>query len=398
MSTTKAHSQSLNGLESVFRACDRAAPFNFTVFGAVEGPLTLKALQSAAARQVQRFPRLGYRIDDDAIGGPAWVPATSPIQIDIKSGGPFQSHLAQTLNQPFSSPQAHLFRLCWYRSESQQYLLLTLNHVLGDGRSGLRLFRQIIADAATLLRGEPMAEVEVETGVDLTSVMEGQWGRPSRPTGRQFSNVSAADRNTAVLPISFDADMTGALMGHCRRLGVSLTGLIAACHGVALADALGSGGPISLSFPVDWRGRALAGSAEAFGLAVGNAELLYTVSKETDVWSLARRISGDLKRAAMQAPAKGTSTDPEVIYQHRSTGAISSVGRIPWDGVVAPLEVSGMGFAVSCSYFGDHILTAATFQGCLQLTYCVVGATITLAEAKGIAEKTVAALEAVGCH
>jgi len=100
----------------------------------------------------------------------------------------------------------------------------------------------------------------------------------------------------------------------------------------------------------------------------------------------------------MEAPAKGTSTDPEVIYEHRSTGAISSVGRIPWDGVVAPLLVRDVGFAVSCSYFGDHILTATTFQDRLQLTYCVVGATITLAQAKVIAEKTVAALEAVRRH
>jgi hypothetical protein len=396
VSKIETHIDSLNELESVFRACDRAAPFNFTVFGVIDGPLTLNALQTAAALQIERFPRLGYTIDDEATGGAVWVRATQPIKIDIKSGGQFQVHLSQTLNTPFGSPQEHLFRLCWYRTETEQFLLLTLNHVLGDGRSGLRLFQQIIGDAARVIRGEPIRPVEAEVGVQLTSAMDPVKGQFSPSNARQFSASIIKDRSTAVLPISLDQQLTSAIAGRCRRLGVSLTGLIAACHGLALVDALGSAGPISLSFPVDWRGRSIDGATDAFGLAVGNAQLLYRLSENTDVWALARRIGGDLKRAAVKAPPKSTTLDPASIYEHRSTGAVSSVGRIHWDGEEEPLHVSRVGFAVGCSYFGDHILTAATFAGSLQLTYCVVGGTIALSQAKVIAEKTVGALEALG--
>jgi hypothetical protein len=55
--------------------------------------------------------------------------------------------------------------------------------------------------------------------------------------------------------------------------------------------------------------------------------------------------------------------------------------------------VRKLGFAVGCSYFGDHILTATTMAGCLQLSYCVVVAAIPLSEGERIASKTIEFLQ-----
>ena len=127
---------------------------------------------------------------------------------------------------------------------------------------------------------------------------------------------------------------------------------------------------------------------------MGNASLLYRLQAGDDPWALARLMNGDLGRAA-EAPQSirvGPSSITD-LYAARATGALSSAGRVrdwlPYPG----LHVQRLGFAVGCSVVGDHILTATTYEGTLQMCYCVVGQSIPLMHAQGIASATVERLQ-----
>ena len=115
-------------------------------------------------------------------------------------------------------------------------ILLTLNHVIADGRSGIRL-QHILDDAAALVGGEPLMDAEPEeTVTDLPLMPVSK--RPTSPA-KQFPETELHQRQTAVLPIAFDESITEALTLKCQRMGVSLTALIGSAHALCLADVFG---------------------------------------------------------------------------------------------------------------------------------------------------------------
>ncbi|MBV71434.1 MAG: hypothetical protein CMH52_08785 [Myxococcales bacterium] len=384
----------LNQLESVFRVCDRAAPFNFVVFAQISGPMGMKALQAACLTQLERFPRLTYSIDDGHGPVAAWVPTGRQPKVEMVGGPGLQAHLNQVLNSPFECPDEPLMRVRWYKSDHEQYLLLSLNHTVADGRSGLRLFESLVSDLGTIQAGGALGPI-VPVDDPFFDSIEGPKGRISPMGGRQFESAQVQDRRTVVMPILFDEATTQKLVEKTRRFGVSMSGLIAACHGMSVMDVLGGPGAVSMSFPVDWRGRLPGLDSDYFGVAVGNAKLLYRLGYKEDIWALTRRLSGDLKRVSASAPPRTVDIDPMTIYQSRSSAAVSNVGKVSWSGREQGISVSHLGFAVSCSYFGDHILTATTHNGQLQMTYCVVPEAIPADKAQAIISDTVDALKVI---
>ena len=85
-------------------------------------------------------------------------------------------------------------------------ILLTLNHVIADGRSGIRLLQHILDDAAALVGGEPLMDAEPEDTVADLPLMPVS----KRPTSlaKQFPETELHQRQTAVLPIAFDESIT----------------------------------------------------------------------------------------------------------------------------------------------------------------------------------------------
>ena len=85
----------LNQLESVFRACDRAYPFNFCVFARVEGLLSLTSLSAALKSQQKRFTRLNDSILDVDDQVSQWVEATREPRVEAMGGDSVRDHINQ---------------------------------------------------------------------------------------------------------------------------------------------------------------------------------------------------------------------------------------------------------------------------------------------------------------
>ena len=234
----------LNQLESVFRVCDRASPFNFVVFAQISGAISMNALQAACSNQLTRYPRLTYSIDDEQAPAGAWVPTVRQPKVEMVGGPGLQAHLNQCLNSPFECPDEPLMRIRWYKADGEQYLMLCLNHVVADGRSGLRLFESLVSDLAAIQDGRPCTPLS-DGEEPFCDSIKGPVGRIAPMGGRQFKSAQVQDRRTVVMPILFDVATTQKLVEKTRRFGVSMSGLIAACHGMSVMDA--SGGPGSVS-------------------------------------------------------------------------------------------------------------------------------------------------------
>ncbi|MGC6417376.1 MAG: phthiocerol/phthiodiolone dimycocerosyl transferase family protein [Bradymonadia bacterium] len=384
----------LNQLESVFRACDRAYPFNFCVFARVEGLLSLTSLSAALKSQQKRFTRLNDSILDVDDQVSQWVEATREPRVEAMGGDSVRDHINQCLDQRFATPDEPLVRLRWLKGE-QQHLLLTLNHVVADGVSGIDFFQGVVAAAARIQQGLPIESFASGTGPNADTDPSSSLSSHTPLGGYQFGQDTIFNRRTVVMPVSFDSETTARLIGVVRRYGVSITGLIAACHAMAVIDVIGEPSPISLSFPINLRGRTDEVDAEHFGLAVGNVKLLYRMGLADDIWALARRISGDLKRKAIASSARSTRFNPQAVLAERSTAAVSNVGQVEWTSPPPGIDVHDLGFATGCSFFGDHILTVTTSRGCLQLTYCVCPAAIGAERANPIITQTIDALKAI---
>ena len=133
---------------------------------------------------------------------------------------------------------------------------------------------------------------------------------------------------------------------------------------------------------------------EELGLFVGNSHLVYTVDPAAAPWSLARRISGDIKRASEANSALGPRFDGRIqslkkIYEGRASTAISNLGLVRIDECMDQIEVREFHFAVACSTMGDQIVTTMCHSN--RMTWCLCPAlpTIDGGRAKRVAHRSV---------
>lgn len=382
--------RTLNPLEETFWRVDRDTPLNFTFCAHIDGDLNLDVLRAAVAHQFQRYPALAFTAVEDP-DGCRWVSTQTAPRIDVVTGGTWHSAMAQSVNTPFTMGVEPGVRLRWIRSGQESRLLVTFNHCLLDGRSGAMVMRTLLNDAATLSQGTSpsgSAVINLHPGPGLTEPRRG-----TGPLPRKVVHFGAlrGQRKTAVLPIELDEEQSLSLLTNARKQGVSTTAVISAAHLLALTD-LDSSGPLSLSLPIDWRGRLHQVEPDAFGLLVGNAQLPYRLRAGDDHWALARRLMGDFRTVLSQAQP---IADPEAarsldgVYGSRASTAVSNVGSIEFEGAGGAFEVRSVCFAVGCSHFGDQIITAARSGGRVSLMYCVTTDSVTIPRAQAIASGTV---------
>jgi hypothetical protein len=383
----------LNPLEQIFSTVDGAASLNFTFCVHLEGDLNLDVVRGAMGAQLKRYPALGLCIAADE-GAPQWTWAQNPPRLDVVSSGAWHSALAQSLNTPFIPGVEPALRVRWIRSESESRLLITFNHCLVDGRTGAMVVTDLLRDAGSLSRGEQPHITEtypLHIGPDFTGRWRGTGPLPHRVV---HFGQGTEDRRTAVLPIELDAEQSSALIASTTRHGVSTTATICAAHLLGLASINGTG-PLSLSLPIDWRGRLDGVDEHAFGLLVGNAHLVYRLRADDDPWALARRLSGDFRSAALSAQPIAdphTATDLDGLYQGRASTAVSNVGTLAIAHSGTHFRVVSACFGVGCSFFGDQIVTAARVGERFSLMYCVATGSVPIDTAREIASQTVTRL------
>ena len=273
---------------------------------------------------------------------------------------------------------------------------MTFHHSVLDGRSGLLIFRSLIEDACALTAGIPL-----DAQVDRVQLWHGEIQPDLRPSQLRYGqgierwtlgSRALPDRRMGAVSITLNENDTETLLRRARTFGTSLTALFGAAHLLALSEHFGRTGLYSLSLPIDWRGRLPQVETNALGLLVGEGRIIYRLTAKDELWSLARRMTGDIERLAPLAPphhvASAQGSDLSEVYNRRASTALSNLGRIEDFTIPAPLALENLFMAVSCGIFGDQIVTLLTHKNRINALFCVAVPTVSPHSAESIAELT----------
>lgn len=390
----------LTPTEALIWQLDRAASLNFCTLLKVEG-LNADALRAGLDALQARHPALRLRIERD---GPSFVPCELKIPLRISSD-PYLAELERELMQRFDSASGPLMRAVWI-SETQ-HLLLTFQHCVGDGGSGVIAANDLLRAAAGYLRGqapqlEPLARhVSAEEclppklrGLRFLTALATHGARAKFKALRLGEalrspelHVPFDERQLHVLEARFEAQQVEPWLARARREGTTLHGLLGAVHMQAMAAQSGAR-VLRFASPVGLRGLLDAPLSEAIGCYVGSSNARLAVDPSASPWPLARAlrrsVARDVANGVCMLPQRFGArayrhftrggAPPELVGQRlhalRGSCGLTNLGRVELQGNLSPLIVRELSFAVAMSCLGDQLATATTFGGRLHWNLC----------------------------
>jgi hypothetical protein len=388
----------LDRAEAFFWLLDRCSSMNFAVLAEGSGPLSASKVEASLAGAQRRHPALGCAIDADAAGRLAFVPrAGAAIGLHREAAGDaWRDALARRLTEPFALGGAPLVRAHWFERDGGRWAFaVVFHHSIGDGRSGMRLVREVIEEACgarepgpavaprpSLIQGVP-AELAGEAGAVRALAWRDQLRRqPLRPETVPGFTREGADGRPGIVPICLEAEVVETLGRRAREQGCSVHGAIGAAQ--LLAERELFEGPeeraLMLTSPVDLRGRLSMPMDDATpGFYVTLLSTIVAVKGRGDLWPLAQHLSRDLRRQVDEGcghlfyqlvpPAETLGAGTEAIagfraYMQRMPTAcvLSNVGRIAPAQEAGGVRVDEISFAL-CPMAHQPLFAAATTCG-----------------------------------
>jgi len=394
-----AASRPLDRAEAFFWYLDRCSSMNFAVMARGEGPLAPEAFAAAVDRARRVHPLLAVAIESPG-GGPLAFVARSDAPAALRRESPGDSwtaRIAKELAEPFVLGEAPLVRALWHDEGAGRWAAaLVFHHSISDGRSGLRLLREVLEDAmgcrpglASVAPREPLtalfpAQYRGQEGAIRAQAWRVQLKaesakRPETPPG--FVRVEGPVR-PALLPIDLDEGVVRGLVARAREAGASVHGALGAAELMACRERFGSAPDprLMLTSPVDLRGN-LAGTLDDTtpGFAVTLLSTALEVKAQSDLWPLARHLTLDLRRQVAEGcghlfyqlvpPAETLPPVPEAIegiraYMARMPTAcvLSNAGAGPRVAVAGGVRVESLSFAL-CPMGHQPLFVAAATHG-----------------------------------
>ncbi|MFE5283427.1 hypothetical protein ACFRAQ_00460 [Nocardia sp. NPDC056611] len=249
--------RALSPSERWFWIIDRMSPANCTARVRVDGRIPVGRLESAAAILVAEYPLLRMGISDN-VGSDPWLrPLPAPRipvrRIQSRDSGDWVRVVDAEIAEPIDIANG-LARItdivAGADSDGESHdIVLTISHIIADGRSLLALLRKLI-DYAADLPGPVATRPPVPAADDLIprgargfrrwahTTLADQIGALVRRPRRLTGTVAAlSERRTRVVHRVLGREALAALIIDCRRAGVTVHAALAA----AVADVIGAG-------------------------------------------------------------------------------------------------------------------------------------------------------------
>ena len=312
----------LGGVERMTLALDRVATLNFTTIARVRGNFTDAQLRRALDALVRRHPSLTARLCRKRLRWhlqPNSVHSIGSRTIDCDPQAWVPHAEAETRHEswPLDGPRA---RCTWLRhGETDSTLLLTFHHIVGDGKSGVLVMRDLIR-----LLADPSLELPELPAFPQETHFPPTY-RPSRNLGKALGLLASdmratpatrlpsegrapvEERTQRVVPIRFSEEQTSALRTLARREGYTVHGLLSAALMLALYETGDWHDERTMRFfhPLDLRayleqirqrsGGDLPRIGEASGVYVSYADSEHRVSPDTKLHALGRDVTGQIQ-------------------------------------------------------------------------------------------------------
>lgn len=426
----------LSPTERVVRAADKACSLNFTMHFGLHGALDETRVRDALAQVQRMHPLLRVRMVDE--GRKAWfrTDGVGPLPLRIVDGPPerLREEIEFEVQTRFDDAAGPLARCVWIRhAPAHATLLLTFQHVIGDGTSGALLIR----DFLRALAGEPQTALPLAESLDshLPPLARGFRGLagylciagrivgwvmrkgPPRTLPAEQSAPLAAQRAQLTL-MRFDKAFLEALMARSRAEGTTVHGALSAAIVLGSFPEIGRDrAHVMFCSPINMRDRLAPPIGEDIGFFITGGYSSHRVDTQREFWPLAR----ELKRGLNEAIDSGqpffglTGLAPGLMLLHRLVGGgdrgmriaahglasamqdsfgLTNIGRVKIDTRYGEFSVCGVGFAASPSLFCSNVFFAASHDGILTLNYAVMHPLIPAAMRERVAMRTQHILEA----
>ncbi|MBK8325488.1 MAG: hypothetical protein IPL06_23200 [Betaproteobacteria bacterium] len=419
---TAAVSRPLDRAEAFFWFLDRCSSMNFAVMAEGEGPLAPAAFADAVARAQRVHPLLAVAIESPGGGPLAFVPRPdAAVTLERQSPGEaWGKRIAAALARPFALDEAPLVRALWHDGVDGRWAAaLVFQHCIADGRSGLRLLREVLEDAI----GTHGGAAAIAPREPLTSRFPAQYRGPEGALRAQAWRAQLkADgaRRPETLPgfvrsgdpirpglVSFrlDESVVRGLVAKAREAGASVHGALGAAELMACRERFAGGVDprLMLTSPVDLRGH-LAGPLDDAtpAFAVTLLSTAVDVKAEPELWTLARHLTRDLRRQVAEGcghlfyqlvpPAETLPPTPEAIegiraYLARMPTAcvLSNAGSVTRVAGRGGVRVDGLSFALCPMGHQPLFVAAATHGEVLEINVVHDEARLPAAEARALA-------------
>ncbi|MFG2978204.1 FAD-dependent monooxygenase [Streptomyces sp. NPDC048331] len=435
----------LSPLERLYWIADRTSPLNVVARARVHGRLSPSLHRRALDVLQLRHPLLRVAITDDGTGAhPAFVPLDGrqiPLRlVHVRPDDPTadtrwqhevdERELAEGLDWR-TGPllRALVITSAGGEDEAEVHdLLLTVSHVVADGKTCLSLVREWIEIAALLDREASPQTVarRVLPATDdlLPRRLRGAAGAAgfralmrreerasvTRPAQRIVpdGHVPFERRRTRMTHRSLTADQLQHLVRAARRHGTTVHGALAAAMVSAVARDAGTPAAayFSIGSPVDFRADLEPPVLpDEVGTYVATVPTRVRYEPGGSLWPMARDISRDLARRRKRKDHLATISLPRVAGPGSlADGAsfmrfmdekgpinlcLSNVGRYDFPDRTGPWRIDGAQFLTGVSVMGAVVATATTVHGTLAWNFGYVEGLVTESRARRVADDSV---------
>ncbi|MCY1078880.1 phthiocerol/phthiodiolone dimycocerosyl transferase family protein [Archangium lansingense] len=290
-----------------------ARPINAVVSASVTGPLTVSRLRRALEFVQKRHALLAVRIQTDARGQPHFVsegvPSLPLRVVSRRNEEHWVQEAEEELTRPFAQGQGPLLRVTLLQGPDTSELLLTFDHAIGDGMSGVLLVRDLLHELSMPGNGqllpEPAASEELlPPGVPPpgTPPAVSRASLPDVPRAalRLLSSQDTPEdgRQVRLLTCYLPEDETAHLAAASRRERSSVHGALCAAFLLSLAGELDSRNECLLTVmsPVNLRGHLVPPGEESFAVRFSRQLTHHRLGPGSPFWEVARDVKHQLHR------------------------------------------------------------------------------------------------------
>ncbi|MFI6867988.1 hypothetical protein [Nocardia sp. NPDC050406] len=433
VSTTAAQHvvRPLSPSERWFWIIDRISPSNCTARVRVHGWLTPERLDRAGAALVAEYPLLRVGVEHGDGFDPRFVRLREPripVRRVVAAGGDaWRPEVDAEIREPFdtASGMARLVDIAHGVGTPDEFhdVVLTVSHVIVDGRSAMSLLRKVIEYAAEEV--EPVSRAAVPPADDLIPAgARGFWRylyttlydqvvalvrRPRLLSGA--TQVPLPERLTRVVHRKLDARELAALVADCRTAGVTVHGALAGAVALAIGKMVrpSGSGVTGIGSPVDFRHSLTpAPSVDELGIYAPVITNFVRFGGRETLWSAARSVNRQVHRGVRQrrhlatvaGMRYGTPRSLESgwrlveLIDRRAPWNVSvtNLGRIDFPDRVGEWRTSDLTFAAGNSCVSAVTIAITTAHGETHIEFCYVEGALSADGAERFADLVVTTL------
>jgi hypothetical protein len=309
-------------VERWFWIADQVSPLNVVVRVRLEGRIPAGALGRAAAALAAEYPLLRVAVRADAMGAnPVFLASSRSIPVRTVAGDEREwerlvdEHELGTSLDWRSGPLVRIVDVLLDSPDEAHDLVMTVSHVIADGRTALSLLRKLVERAAAdgdAIDSRPVVGPPEDllpprcrgpraiarlAAVGVTDGLVVAMTRPSRLTSESVLNP--ARRRPRFVRRMLTSTQLDTLSRRCRAEGVTEHGGLAAAMAMVLGPvaAQRASGRVCIGSPIDFRAEAVPPvSADEAGSYVSTVPSMVRFGGDRDLWAVARQINRSLGR------------------------------------------------------------------------------------------------------